>query len=222
MKSVLRIGLTALGLAFAMARPAEAASVFICASPVCGNAHLKTTFSLNDFDGGFDLNGSQVQMGLNSPASPSVSDVGSFVDGAAKNTFSGLWVPDGTIQPKNETVFFFNPLVLFPGNNITTVTTVLNWSYSQEGTFADLSGFVISGNLSVTDLASVGITPSYGFEAADEVFFFGSEVPNIVPSIRPYTGVPEPSTWAMMLLGFAGLGFVGYRKANKSRATVAA
>jgi PEP-CTERM motif len=23
--------------------------------------------------------------------------------------------------------------------------------------------------------------------------------------------VPEPSTWAMMLLGFAGLGFAGYR-----------
>ena len=26
--------------------------------------------------------------------------------------------------------------------------------------------------------------------------------------------VPEPSTWAMMLLGFAGLGFAGYRKAR--------
>jgi hypothetical protein len=29
--------------------------------------------------------------------------------------------------------------------------------------------------------------------------------------------VPEPSTWAMMLLGFAGLGFVGYRQARKAR-----
>ena len=26
---------------------------------------------------------------------------------------------------------------------------------------------------------------------------------------------PEPSTWAMMVLGFAGLGFAGYRKARK-------
>jgi choice-of-anchor C domain-containing protein len=26
--------------------------------------------------------------------------------------------------------------------------------------------------------------------------------------------VPEPATWAMMLLGFAGLGFAGYRKAR--------
>ena len=29
--------------------------------------------------------------------------------------------------------------------------------------------------------------------------------------------VPEPSTWAMMLLGFAGLGFAGYRLGRKAR-----
>ena len=29
--------------------------------------------------------------------------------------------------------------------------------------------------------------------------------------------VPEASTWAMMLLGFAGLGFVGYRRTRKPR-----
>jgi PEP-CTERM motif len=28
--------------------------------------------------------------------------------------------------------------------------------------------------------------------------------------------VPEPSTWAMMLLGFAGLGFAGYRRARRA------
>jgi hypothetical protein len=30
--------------------------------------------------------------------------------------------------------------------------------------------------------------------------------------------IPEPSTWAMMLLGFAGLGFAGYRRMNKEAA----
>jgi hypothetical protein len=29
--------------------------------------------------------------------------------------------------------------------------------------------------------------------------------------------VPEPSTWAMMFLGFAGLGFLGYRQTAKAR-----
>jgi hypothetical protein len=28
-------------------------------------------------------------------------------------------------------------------------------------------------------------------------------------------GVPEPSTWAMMILGFAGVGFMAYRRRNK-------
>jgi hypothetical protein len=30
--------------------------------------------------------------------------------------------------------------------------------------------------------------------------------------------VPEPSTWAMMLIGFAGLGYAGYRRASAPRA----
>jgi hypothetical protein len=37
-------------------------------------------------------------------------------------------------------------------------------------------------------------------------------------TVTPITsGVPEPSTWAMMLAGFAGLGLLGYRKTVKAR-----
>jgi hypothetical protein len=31
-------------------------------------------------------------------------------------------------------------------------------------------------------------------------------------------GVPEASTWAMMLIGFAGLGLAGYRRTSDGRA----
>jgi len=31
----------------------------------------------------------------------------------------------------------------------------------------------------------------------------------------PTAAVPEPSTWGMLLLGFAGLGFIGYRRTRK-------
>jgi hypothetical protein len=34
-------------------------------------------------------------------------------------------------------------------------------------------------------------------------------------------GAPEPSTWAMMLLGFAGLGFLGWRGSRKTAAHAA-
>jgi hypothetical protein len=39
----------------------------------------------------------------------------------------------------------------------------------------------------------------------------------------PSTAIPEPSTWAMMLIGFAGLGgYAGYRRARAGRAPRAA
>jgi hypothetical protein len=42
---------------------------------------------------------------------------------------------------------------------------------------------------------------------------------NSPPGGSPSTPtVPEPSTWAMMLLGFTGLGFAGYRRARKPSA----
>ena len=34
--------------------------------------------------------------------------------------------------------------------------------------------------------------------------------------VTPVPGVPEPSTWAMTLLGFAGIGFMAYKRKNKA------
>jgi len=38
----------------------------------------------------------------------------------------------------------------------------------------------------------------------------------VVADRRPEGGVPEPSTWAMLLLGFAGLGYAGWRARRAS------
>jgi hypothetical protein len=43
----------------------------------------------------------------------------------------------------------------------------------------------------------------------------GSADSSILGNAFSVTAVPEPSTWAMMLAGFVGLGFLGYRKACK-------
>ena len=47
------------------------------------------------------------------------------------------------------------------------------------------------------------------FNYADDEFIITN-----VAFTAAMTAVPEPSTWAMMLLGFAGLGFAGYRRRN--------
>ncbi len=45
---------------------------------------------------------------------------------------------------------------------------------------------------------------------------------NVPFSTTTVGGVPEPSTWVMMILGFAGLGFAGYRKSKRTSVLAAA
>jgi PEP-CTERM motif len=44
---------------------------------------------------------------------------------------------------------------------------------------------------------------------------------NLIDSVVVSTGVPEPSTWAMMVLGFAGLGFAAFRQGRKTSTAIA-
>jgi hypothetical protein len=60
-------------------------------------------------------------------------------------------------------------------------------------------------------IASTGGTSCSGGTPGFCSAFFGFRPIAIVP-------VPEPSTWAMMLLGFAGLGFAAYRATRISAA----
>jgi hypothetical protein len=50
-----------------------------------------------------------------------------------------------------------------------------------------------------------------GYTLADSQGSIGADYTSFVA----VSGVPEPSTWAMMLLGFAGLGFLAYRRKSK-------
>lgn len=77
-----------------------------------------------------------------------------------------------------------------------TVTTTANITY--------LTSTYVGGSTLSMPTSSVGEGPGY----------FG---PNISASV-----VPEPSTWAMMLIGFAGLGFAGLRKAKSGRTAFSA
>jgi hypothetical protein len=66
---------------------------------------------------------------------------------------------------------------------------------------------------SYTFTATTGGQLSFGDNTAGN-----QDIGNILDNVTLSTGIPEASTWAMMLLGFAGLGYAGYR----ARRTVAA
>jgi len=55
------------------------------------------------------------------------------------------------------------------------------------------------------------------FAAADFGVLGGRFTGEAGGKVGVLSSVPEPSTWAMLLLGFAGLGFAGYRKAQGGR-----
>jgi hypothetical protein len=67
-----------------------------------------------------------------------------------------------------------------------------------------------------------GAAPGAGL-AGPNTLFFSLESQLDAASFTVTVGtVPEPSTWAMMLLGFAGLGFLAHRRSKKTAGAFAA
>lgn len=92
----------------------------------------------------------------------------------------------------------------------------------QAGAYAyDLSTFPLSLSSSY-DFAVGGTGPVFAYANfhlydPDPVDTHGSLVITHISSVADVTAaVPEPSTWAMMILGFAGIGFMAYRRRNSA------
>jgi hypothetical protein len=85
---------------------------------------------------------------------------------------------------------------------------------------ADLLAFIGGGTKTAYLALSGSGVPSQTLSAAtlEGTLTYDYTAPVGVPSSAP---VPEPSTWAMMLIGFAGLGYAAVRRKRKPRAHLA-
>jgi hypothetical protein len=91
-----------------------------------------------------------------------------------------------------------------------------------QATFVSASVSVLLGGTSLADInADAGAVFIIGFTNAttnashtgNGLFTNGLQLDQ--PTLTLSAVVPEPSTWAMMILGFAGVGFMAYRRRNK-------
>jgi hypothetical protein len=69
------------------------------------------------------------------------------------------------------------------------------------------------GNQLVT-ITGLGAFTTATFSSTRNAFEFSL----VMPTINQTAGTPEPSTWAMMIIGFAGLGYAALRRNTKGRA----
>lgn len=82
----------------------------------------------------------------------------------------------------------------------------------------ELLSFIVS---SVTPIEANQYAFSVGggaatFDSTNIQALFGVNASNLEGTVTSFTAaVPEPSTWAMMILGFCGVGFMAYRRKSK-------
>ena len=70
---------------------------------------------------------------------------------------------------------------------------------------------LLSTMSTATDTLTVYDGVSYGFALSA----FGNV--SAAGALQASSAIPEPSTWAMMLIGFGGLGFLGYRQTRRAK-----
>jgi hypothetical protein len=173
-----------------------AALIFICAN---GSAHATTLLDLIDpptqtdtqYSLAFNATATSTTIsigGYQAPSEEIAYNIGVFLNNAGADLLGSTWsfVPAASGSDS----FAAGTLLAFLGT-----TPGFYDTYSQ--TFATTVGssysldFLFSNNTGIA-------APSGLLVTTDAV-----------------TAVPEPSTWAMLLLGFAGLGFMAYRRKNK-------
>jgi PEP-CTERM motif len=100
-------------------------------------------------------------------------------------------------------------------NIVTTTGSVLSGNTYQGTTaqFVSSVGFDLSANSELLHLNFSALSLDSPSSLSGYEFVGGNF--RTITSGSITASIPEPSTWAMLLLGFAGLGFMAYRRKSK-------
>jgi hypothetical protein len=185
----------AIALAIISAASQSHAAVLFDTGPTTGNYNA-INFGGGGYESSFTLSQASVVTGVN------------FTAWIYQGTITGLdWgissvspVPiSGTVSPSEVAPTYTNP------NSYGY--DVYSYNFATGSLFLSAGKYYLTLQNPVTtnnqnpywDIAEPGLRP-------DETFAFTFQI------LGNVSAVPEPSTWAMMILGFAGVGFMAYRR----------
>lgn len=197
MKRLLASSLAA--MAFALMNPGHALAAALIIDDTSPNDTI--TFSLNDFEGGFTLDGSQVQIGLNNPISVTVPESEAGI--STVHTFSGRWIALGQVTSGVHVVAFAESGI-DPANG---VSDILTYTYDNAGDFGTITGSFVSDTESLLPLPAEG-----AFIVDGEQLDFSNAFLTAIATSDVEATIPEPGTIALLGIGLAGLGFSRRRK----------
>lgn len=119
----------------------------------------------------------------------------------------------------------FNGFYTYTVSFFANIGSIVAGQYMSDNTVTHIDlqpvGSQLPGMGSFTSPSSFAFSPIvqaglYTLSFTVENFAQNGGNPSALDVAATVSGVPEPSTWAMMILGFLGLGFMGYRKSSKT------
>jgi PEP-CTERM motif len=166
----------------------------------------------SDAAGGSGVVGRAVSLYSINPTTGAATLVGPLV--GSTGTF-GLW---NGLSANASSLYFSAGVDLYTISTTTGIATLIGplGGGVELGAMVEEDG-VLYGGAQIPSVSVETLDPTTGAATSGPPLtgasgtFWG-----LAPDPLRTSAVPEPSTWAMMLLGFAGLGFAGYRKSHKA------
>jgi len=206
MKRLLPSCLAISAIAFIAPSPASAAAFFI--NDVVTDPNI--IFSMNDFEGGFFIDGVQRQIGLNNPQSFTVSEI-SATGSPIVHSFSGTWLTPGGLVPTSGVIAFAE------GGVGEGISDILTFAYTN----VVLAGFA-AGHLEgtfVSDAEPGQLLLTIGATLVSEATPFVFNNSFITASAQSDAGVvPLPGALPLFATGLGALGLLGWRRKRKAQA----
>jgi hypothetical protein len=181
-------------------RPAVAAALIINDAGTEPNI----VFTVNDYEGGFVLDGTTIQSGLNNQQSVTVSE-GTAASGPITHSFSGHWITGGLVPASSIIAFAENGIPPAQG-----VSDILTFTYTAGGLGGNLTGTFESD----IDPGLLPLPAGATVVAEGTPFVFNNG--NITASaVSDLDAVPEPATLALLSTALLGFGFLRRRREGK-------